>query len=120
MLQIMYGDEYIWPTANLEAFEQLPYPTAHKDIIMEQAASILEAPRLLGSYMLERELSNAFNDIVVNGDTLRARVDDMVKTVNRETERKLEEFGYIDSDGNVIREYLVPSVDVVHRIFEKD
>lgn len=120
MLQIMYGDEYIWPTANLEAFEQLPYPTAHKDIIMEQAASILEAPRLLGSYMLERELSNAFNDIVVNGDTLRARVDDMVKTVNRETERKLEEFGYIDSDGNVIREYIVPSVDVVHRIFEKD
>lgn len=118
MLQIMYGDEYIWPTANLEAFAELPYPTAHKEIIMEQAQNILEAPRLLGSYMLERELSNAFNDIVVNGDTLRARIDDMVKTVNRETARKLEEFGYIDSEGNVIKEYVVPSVDVVHQIFE--
>lgn len=87
---------------------------------MEQAENILEAPRLLGSYMLERELSNAFNDIVVNGDTLRARIDDMVKTVNRETARKLEEFGYIDSEGNVINEYVVPSVDVVHQIFEED
>ena len=119
MLQIMYGDEYIWPTANLEAFGMLPYPTAHKEVIMEQASNILEAPRLLGSYMMERELSNAFNDIVVNGDTLRSRIDKMVKLVDRETERKLEEFGYIDSEGNVIEEYLVPSVDVVHRIFEE-
>ncbi|MDE7352170.1 MAG: extracellular solute-binding protein [Acetatifactor sp.] len=117
MLQIMYGDEYIWPTANLEAFGNLPYPTAHKDIIMEQAENILEAPRLPASYMMERELSNAFNDIVVNGYTLRTRIDKMVKTVDRETTRKLEELGYIDSDGNVQEEYLVPSVDVVNRIF---
>ena len=118
MLQIMYGDEYIWPTANLEAFGNLPYPTAHKDIIMEQAENILEAPRLLASYMLERELSNAFNDIVVNGKNLRTRIDDVTKTVSRETARKLEEFWFIDSDGNVKEEYLVPSVDVVERIFE--
>lgn len=117
MLQIMYGDEYIWPTANLEAFGNLPYPTAHKDIIMSQAENILEAPRLLASYMLERELSNAFNDIVVNGDTLRTRVDNLVKTVDRETARKLEEFGYIDGDGNVLEKYIVPSVEVVERIF---
>lgn len=119
MLQIMYGDEYIWPTANLEAFGNLPYPTAHKDVIMEQASNILEAPRLLGSYMMERELSNAFNDIVVQGKTLRSRIDDMIKLVDRETERKLEEFGYIDSEGNVIEEYLVPSVDVVRRILSR-
>ncbi len=116
MLQIMYGDEYIWPTANLEAFAQLPYPTKDKNIIMEQSEYILEAPRLLGSYMTERELSNAFNDVVVNGDDLRSRIDEVVKIVNRETERKLEEFGYIDSDGNVLKEYMVPSVDKVHEI----
>lgn len=118
MLQIMYGDEYIWPTANLEAFGELPYPTNHKDVIMEQAENILEAPRLLGSYMMERELSNAFNDIVVNGETLRARIDETVKTVDRETQRKLEEFGFIDSEGNVLKEYWVPSVEALHRIFE--
>lgn len=120
MLQIMYGDEYIWPTANLEAFAQLPYPTKDKNIIMEQAECILEAPRLLGSYMTERELSNAFNDVVVNGDDLRSRVDEVVKIVNRETKRKLEEFGYIDSEGNVIKEYLVPSADKVREILETE
>ena len=116
MLQIMYGDEYIWPTANLEAFSRLPFPTSDKNVIMEQAKNILEAPRLLGSYMLEREMSNAFNDVVVNGKNLRSRVDDVVKAVERETERKLEEFGYIDSEGNVIKEYEVPSVDKVREI----
>ena len=116
MLQIMYGDEYIWPTANIEAFAMLPFPTSDKEIIMEQASYILEAPRLLGSYMLERELSNAYNDVVVNGETLRSRVDDVVKAVNRETSRKLEEFGYIDSTGTVIEEYIVPNVDKVREI----
>ncbi|HAP34189.1 MAG TPA: ABC transporter substrate-binding protein, partial [Lachnospiraceae bacterium] len=119
MLQIMYGDEYIWPTANLEAFAELPYPTSDKQIIMEQASNILEAPRLLGSYMMEREVSNAFNDVVVNGESIRSRIDEVVKIVDRETKRKLEEFGYIDSDGNVIKEYEVPSVEKVQEILNK-
>ena len=120
MLQIMYGDEYIWPTANLEAFSLLPYPTSDKEVIMEQAEQILEAPRLLGSYMLEREMSNVFVDVVVNNETLRSRVDEALKVVERETDRKLEEFGYIDSDGNVIEEYEVPSVEKVREILGKE
>lgn len=119
-LQILYGDEYIWPTANLEAFERLPYPTSDKDIILTQAQYILETPRLLGSYMMERELSNAFNDVVVNGDTVRSRIDEVAKTVLIETERKLEEFGYIDSDGNVLKEYEVPSVEKVLEILNRE
>jgi ABC-type glycerol-3-phosphate transport system substrate-binding protein len=118
-LQILYGDEYIWPTANLEAFAMLPYPTSDKEIIMEQAQYILEAPRLPGSYMMERELSNAYNDVVVNGETVRSRIDEVVKTVSRETERKLEEFGYLDSDGNVIEPYIAPNVDKVREIMER-
>jgi ABC-type glycerol-3-phosphate transport system substrate-binding protein len=118
-LQILYGDEYIWPTANLEAFANLPYPTSDKDVILKQAQFILEAPRLLGSYMMERETSNAYNDIVVNGETIRSRIDEAVKTVKRETERKLEEFEYIDADGNVLKEYVTPSVAKVREILER-
>lgn len=119
-LQILYGDEYIWPTANIEAFSMLPYPTSDKDIIMKQASFILEAPRLPGSYMMERELSNAFNDVVVNGDSIRSRLDEVEKTVSRETERKLEEFGFIDSAGNVITPYIVPTTDTVHEILTRN
>ena len=119
MLQIMYGDEYIWPTANLNAFAMLPFPTDDKEVVLTQASYILEPPRLLGSYMLEREMSNAFNNIVVDGKNLRSRIDDVVKTVNRETNRKLEEFGYIDSDGNILKEYIVPSVEQVRAILSR-
>ncbi|MCR4618919.1 MAG: extracellular solute-binding protein [Lachnospiraceae bacterium] len=118
-LQILYGDEYIWPTANIEAFGMLPYPTSDKNIIMEQSSYILEAPRLPGSYMMERELSNAYNDVVVNGDSIRSRIDEVVKTVSRETERKLIEFGFTDSDGNVIEPYVAPNVETVRRIMSK-
>ena len=40
MIQIMYGDEYIWPTANSEAFGLLPYPNSDQNIILDQAAEI--------------------------------------------------------------------------------
>lgn len=114
-LQIAYGDEYMWPTANLEAFELLPWDTKDKQVIIEQSKWILESPRILGTYMLEREYSNAFNNIVVDGDTLRTRVDRAVKDINRETERKLEEFGY-NKDGKVITPYKVPTIDTVNQI----
>jgi ABC-type glycerol-3-phosphate transport system substrate-binding protein len=117
-LQMTYGDEYIWNTANLEAFAQLPWESDDKTVILEQSKWVLEAPRILGTYMLERELSNAFNDIVVNGKTLRIRVDKAVKRINRETERKLEEFGYM-KDGEVVKEYTVPTIDTVNKILGK-
>ena len=88
-------------------------------MILEQAQYILEAPRLLGSYMMERELSNAFNDVVVNGESVRSEIDETVKSVDRETRRKLEEFGYIDADGNVLEEYITPSISKVREIMER-
>ncbi len=114
-LQMTYGDEYIWNTANLEAFAGLPWDSEDKAVILDQASWVLEAPRILGTYMLEREISNAFNDVVVNGKTLRIRIDKAVKIINRETERKLEEFGYW-KDGEVIMEYNVPNIDTVNQI----
>lgn len=118
-LQISYGDEYIWNTANLEAFESLPWDTKDKEVILEQANWVMEPPRILGTYMLEREISNAFNDIVVNGKSLRTRIDKAVKTIDRETMRKLEEFGYI-KDGKVVKEYRVPTLEHVKEILGID
>lgn len=115
-LQISYGKEYVWNTANTDAFVELPWNTEDKAIIAEQAKWIMESPRILGTYMLERELSNAYNLVVVDGKNLRTTMDAAVKTINRETKRKLEEFGYIDSKGNVIKEYIVPNIESVKKI----
>ncbi len=115
-LQITYGDEYMWSTANMEAFGQLPWDSADREVIMETAANVVDIARVPGTYLLEREMSNAFNDIVVNGDNEQTRIDEAVKTINREFARKLEEFGYTDDEGNVIEEYKIPTIDTVREL----
>ena len=115
-LQITYGSTFMWNTANTEAFELLPWKTRDKSTILEQAEWIYEAPRLPGSYMVEREISNAYNSVVVDGKNLRRTLDNAVKRINRETERKLEEFGYNNTDGSVITPYIVPDLERVREI----
>ena len=97
----------------------MPWDKKEKAVSQEQAAWVLERPRILGTYMLEREISNAFNDIVVKGKNVRTRIDKAVKTIDRETMRKLEEFGYI-ADGKVVKEYRVPTIERVYQILEID
>lgn len=118
-VQVIYGDEYLWPTANLQAFAQLPWDTADKEVILEFAKNVVDVARVPGTYMLEREISNAFNDITVNGMNEQTRIDKAVKTINREIRRKLEEFGFIDAAGNVIEEYRIPTVDSVSILLKR-
>lgn len=115
MMQVAYGDEYMWNTANTEAFSALPWKNADKEVILAQAEWVTEAPRVPGSYMAERELSNAYNSVVADGDTLRTTLDEAVKNIDRETERKLEEFGYI-KNGEVVEEYQTPTIENVREI----
>lgn len=118
-IQITYGDEYIWPTANMNAMAQLPIDSNSKKVIQETAKNVVDVPRVPGTYLLEREVSNAFNDITVNGANLQTRVDKAVKSVNHEFDRKLEEFGYNDSNGNVIKDYNIPTLESVTKLLEQ-
>lgn len=105
-LQLTYGKEYLWNTANTEAFAQLPWDPEHKKIIMEQLEWVVEAPRVPGNYMVEREISNALNSIVLEGENSRAAMDKAIKTSKKEISRKLEEFGYI-KNGEIIKQYII-------------
>ena len=119
-LQITYGKEYMWTTANMEAFMQLPWDTADKQIIAEQMSQVVDVARVPGTYLLEREMSNAFNDIVVNRMTAQTRIDKAVKTINREFNRKLEEFEFIDSEGNTITDYNIPTIETIREILGRE
>lgn len=118
LLQSTYGSEYIWPTANREAFSTLPLRAAHKQVIIEQMGWMTEAPWVLGTYMLERELSNAFISVTVDGVEARRAMDTAVKRINRETYRKLEEFGYY-KDGEMLKEFKTPTADVVNKLIDE-
>ena len=117
LLQSTYGSEYIWPTANMEAFETLPLKSAHKQTILKQMEWMTEAPWVLGTYMLERELSNAFISVAVDGTDARRALDTAVKRINRETYRKLEEFGYW-KDGVMLKEFPTPDETVVLKLID--
>jgi ABC-type glycerol-3-phosphate transport system substrate-binding protein len=116
-LILNYGLAYLWNSANLEAFEYLPISEEHKDVILQQWAWLQEPVKLPGSYMQERELSNAWNRIVFDGVNPRVAIDTSIIIINREMNRKLEEFGYLQN-GIKSRELKVPSIDTVMRWME--
>lgn len=109
---LSYGREYIWNSANLEAFSRLDIPTEHRTVILEQWQWLQEPVRLPGSYMQERELSNVWNRIVFDGVSPRVAIDRSVILINREIARKMEEFGYL-RDGQRVREFNIPTIETV-------
>lgn len=111
-LILNYGREYLWFSANLEAFSRLDIPEEHRAVIREQWQWLQEPVRLPGSYMQERELSNIWNRIVFDGVNPRVAIDRSVIIINREITRKMEEFGYLEN-GKRVREFRVPTIETV-------
>ena len=116
-LQSTLGNEYMWNSANVDAYMNAPWPTEHKKIIAEQMNWIYETPRNPGSYMVERELSNAVNAVCLEGENLRAALDEAIKRIDRELERKLEEFGRM-KDGELTEPFIVPDINTVKEWLE--
>jgi ABC-type glycerol-3-phosphate transport system substrate-binding protein len=114
-LRNLVGTEYIYIPANLEAFDDLSLPTAHKNIIKQQWEWMAEYPRVPGWYMLERELSNAWNNIVLDGENFRTAVDDSVSLINKEIKRKMIQFGYLAKDGSLIKNYKFSTLEEITR-----
>ncbi|MBQ4254762.1 MAG: extracellular solute-binding protein, partial [Bacilli bacterium] len=116
-LSLQYGKGYIWNSANLEAFgESIIFSEEEKDTILGQWEYMREIPRVPGWYMLERELSNSWNNIVLNGKNTRSTIEDAVDLINKELSRKLIEFGYLDASGNVVRPYQVTTLESIDKL----
>jgi ABC-type glycerol-3-phosphate transport system substrate-binding protein len=111
-LILNYGIEYLWNSANLEALAHSPIPEEHKEVILAQWEWLQEPVKLPGSYMQERELSNAWNRIVFDGVNPRVAIDDSVIIINREITRKMEEFGYLEN-GRVVEAFKIPTIETV-------
>lgn len=116
-LQSTLGNEYMWNSANMAAFLNSPWPTEHKQVIAEQMNWIYETPRNPGAYMVERELSNAVNAVALEGQNLRAALDEAIKRIDRELERKLEEFGRL-VNGEMTKPFIVPDINTVKEWLE--
>jgi ABC-type glycerol-3-phosphate transport system substrate-binding protein len=107
-LQSLLGDEFLHMTANIEAFKTSAWPSDSKYEILEQWQWIRTVGKVPGDYLVERELSNAWNRVVNDGVNARVAIDDSVLIMNRELKRKLEEFGYYQ-DGNLVKPFIIPT-----------
>ena len=114
-MQLTFGSEFIWASANLEAFvSTTAYSQEDLQVVMEQIENCAEIT-LHPSYVIaQRAISDAWNAVVFDGDAPRTSLDDAITTINRDITRKLQEFGYLDDNGQVVSEYTMPTVETVY------
>lgn len=92
------GTEARWNTANVEAFESLPWDQEDLKIIKEQMSVAQEQPIVLGGYFTTRHLVNAWNRVVLGNQNPRDALEEAVVEINKELRTKHEEYGFIYDD----------------------
>ncbi|KAB8125816.1 extracellular solute-binding protein [Gracilibacillus oryzae] len=81
-----------YPTANIEALKELPWPMKDYEQLEEQWQSVRGVPEVPGGYFTGRHLDNAFREVVNNGTNAREALHDYVIYINDEIRLKRKEF----------------------------
>ncbi len=92
-IESLQGTSARWPTANLDAFDQLPWPSKAAKTLKLQRSQVVGLPELPGSYITARYLGNAIKDVVNNGANPRETILNWNKKINDEIISKRKEFG---------------------------
>ncbi len=82
-----------YPTANIEALEQLPWPTRDYRLLHDQASRAKGVPVVPGSYITGRYIDNAYRAVINDGVNPRESLFDYSRRINAEIARKRVEFG---------------------------
>ena len=103
-IEALLGPAARWNSANLEAFDSLPWNQARIQVIKEQLAWNREQPVVPGGYYTGRHLENAFTRTVMMGINPRDSLEEAVEDINRELRVKQEEFGFGTFRGRQVNE----------------
>lgn len=87
-----------WNSANVAAFDALPWDQGDLAIIKEQMSKAEEQPIVLGGYFTTRHLVNAWNRVYLSNVNPRDALEDAVKDINKEIRTKHEEYGFVYED----------------------
>lgn len=80
-----------YPTANIEALKELPWPTLDYQNLEQQWHWVKGIPEVPGGYYTGRNLDNAFREVINNGTHPRDALFDYVEEINREIDFKQKE-----------------------------
>lgn len=97
-LEATIGSSARWATANIDAFESLPWDSDDLRIIKNQMAEANEQPIVLGGYFTTRHLVNAWNRVYMQNQNPRDALEEAVKEINKEIRTKHEEYGFMYDD----------------------
>ncbi len=79
-------------TANVKAFQSLAWPQADLDKLMLQWSQVHEMPQVAGSYIVGREIENAYREVINNFYNPRETLVEYCGKINDEINRKRKEF----------------------------
>jgi ABC-type glycerol-3-phosphate transport system substrate-binding protein len=81
-------------TANMTAFDAMPWSTSDKDALLEQFRSVKGIPQVPGGYYSYRNVNNAFYRVTTNPDEVSPREElmDQIVDINAEINYKRKEF----------------------------
>lgn len=92
-IEALLGSAARYDTANLEAFEMLPWSNAQQKQLLTQWNEVKGIPQIPASYYVSRNLYNAFRNVTLNNSNPREILYKYNQEINREIERKRVEFG---------------------------
>jgi len=107
------GKEYMWNSANLDAFKLSNLNEDDISIVLEQWTWLRELPKVPGSYQVELEISNLWNSVVLDRANLRVGLNDGIIKMNKEIQRKMSEFDFVDEYGNILKPYTAASISQI-------
>lgn len=101
-MEALLGAAARYPTANVEAFKNLPWPSKDYEALMDQAKWLAGIPQVPGGYYSWRNINNAFYRVVSAEDKNkmqpREALTDFVRYINDEINFKRKEFGLITAE----------------------
>lgn len=92
-LENIMGPGARYNTANIDAFDRLPWSKEEVGKIEEQRKYIQEVPEIPGSYFTARCLDNAFRAVIMSGKNAREQFEQENQNINDELKRKRIELG---------------------------
>ena len=104
MIQSTYGATFLWNTANLKAMDTLAMDKEVIEIAKAQLGYLRNVDQIPATYIVERGLSNVWNQAVFDYKPLRALVSDSVLEIDKEISRKMQEFGFVNN-GVTVKKY---------------
>jgi ABC-type glycerol-3-phosphate transport system substrate-binding protein len=78
-------------TANVNAFNRMPWTVSELKVINEQRKYVKEIPEIPGNYLVIRCIDNAFRSVIYNGKNPRDALEVQNNNINQEIQRKRAE-----------------------------